>query len=50
MSSFVLEGRGRPAVVLEVVELERREESVEVKAREVLEEISLCWNLGLRIP
>lgn len=44
-----LEGRGRPAVVVEGVEAERREERVEVKAREV-EENSLGVFLALRIP
>jgi hypothetical protein len=41
MSPFVFEGRGRPVVVREEVEVVSREESVEVKAREVEEDISL---------
>jgi hypothetical protein len=41
MSPFVFEGRERPVVVREEVDVVSREESVEVKAREVEEEISL---------
>jgi hypothetical protein len=51
ISVFVFEGRGRPADVgLEEEVLERRLESVDVKARLVDEEISLGVFLGLRIP
>jgi len=42
ISPFIFEGRGRAAVVREMeVVVERREESVDVKAREVEEESSL---------
>lgn len=51
MSSLgALEGRGRPWVVAREVEVERREERVEEKARDVEEESSLGWDLGLRLP
>lgn len=51
MSSLgALEGRGRPWVVGREVEVERSEERVEEKAREVEEDSSLGWDLGLRIP
>ena len=44
-----LEGRGRAALV-EGVEEVRREERVEVKAREVEEDSSLGMFFGLRVP
>ena len=47
MAAF--EGRGRP-VVVEGVDVERREERVEVKAKEVEEESSLGVVFGLRVP
>jgi hypothetical protein len=48
ISSFCLEGRGRPGFVALVVEEARREESVDVKAREVEVDISLDFeDLGL---
>lgn len=50
MSDFDLEGRARPEVVRSVVDDERSEVSVELKARLVEEEISFVIFLGLRIP
>lgn len=45
-----LEGRGRPWVVGREADVDRREERVEEKARDVEEDSSLGWDLGLRIP
>ena len=50
ISDFDFEGRGRPAVVREEFDVVSSEESVEEKAREVLDESSLTCDLGLRIP
>ncbi len=52
MSDLLFEGLARPAVVrdVELDEVERRLERVDVKARLVDEEISLTVFLGLRIP
>ena len=49
MSSFCLEGRGRPGFVVDVDEVfwESKDERVEVKAREVELEISLDFGLDL---
>ena len=48
MSSFVFEGRGRPGFVVELEALwERREESVDVKARLVEEDISFSLGFDL---
>jgi len=50
MSGLFLEGRGRPGFWAVLLGVEIREESVDVKARLVDEEISLGVFLGLRIP
>lgn len=49
ISDFLVEGRGRPVLVEEVL-VERREASVDVKERVVEEEISRVLVLGLRMP
>lgn len=49
ISDFLVEVRGRPAVVAEEL-VERREDRVDVKERVVEEDISWALFLGLRMP